>query len=180
MTTKTFSIKKFGLIAIGILLFLEFILFPWFDWLKESKAELSNLKKFVYKQEALLDSKSLLTEEQAKLTNQAALFSNLPKQTEKQAPSLLWLNVVDTAIARYELEVHNKAPLREVAINDTFSVFTGQLSVSGELNTVLNLLNELENIKVGNRVRQVSLLQDPALPNKVRANIEFLRVYKQL
>lgn len=180
MDKSNISIKKWGIISIVVLLVLEFIFFPWLGWLDSNKGELERLKALVGKQERLLDSETSIDEKFEQLSTQLVVFGDIPVLSKEQDAALLWLQAVDTAVSRFDVDVNNKAPTREIEINDIYSVFAGQLSVSGSYNNVLSLLYELENISTGSRVRQVSLSQDKARPGKVTANIEFLRVFKKL
>lgn len=178
-TPSSISIKKWGLLLISLLLALEFVIFPWLDWLGSNKKALESIKKVVSKQEYVLTSDELAKDNIEHLSNQLKAFENIPILKDKQDPALLWLQVIDSAVTRFEVNVNNKAPLREVEINQSYSVYAGQLNVSGDYNQVLNLMYELENINIGNRVRQVSLMQDKALLGQVTANIEFLRVFRK-
>lgn len=179
VNTSSISIKKWGVGLIALLLSFEFLIFPWLDWLDTNKQELEGLKKIVAKQGFVLASEQELKNSSAQLAANSKEFSGLPVLEKNQEPSLLWLQIVDEAVARYELNINNKAPFREVEINTAYSVYAGQLNVSGDYNQVLNLLHELENIQDGNRVRQVSLIHDKAIPDQVTANIEFVRVFKK-
>ncbi|MEG3756687.1 hypothetical protein V5096_01865 [Pseudoalteromonas carrageenovora] len=179
MNTSSISIKKWGLLLIALLLSFEFLIFPWLDWLDASKSELQSLEKIVAKQESLLSSDKEMQNNSESIVANLSEFSELPTLAKDQEPALLWLQVIDSAVARYELNINNKAPFREVKINDAYSVYAGRLNVSGSYNEVLNLLYELENIKQGNRVRQVSFSRTKATPDKVTANIEFVRVFKR-
>lgn len=179
MNKNAISVKKLGLSIIALLLALEFIIFPWFDWLDTKKSDLETVKSFVAKQDALLNTKEMLELSIQELDKYTDSFDGLPLLNESDDAAILWLTMVDKIVAKYELEVKNKAPQREVAINDTYKLFTGKLSVSGDYNKVLNLLYDLENIKVGNRIRQVSFYQNKAQPDIVKVNIEFLRVFKR-
>jgi len=180
VNTSSISIKKWGVGVIALLLCFEFIIFPWLDWIKASQQELHSLKEIVNKQEFVLSSAEELENSSAQLAINLKEFASLPVLGENEESSLLWLQVVDEAVARYELNINNKSPFREVKINSSYSVYAGRLNVFGDYNQVLNLLYELENIKDGNRVRQVSLIHDKATVDKVTANIEFVRVFKKL
>lgn len=177
MNTENLSIKKVGLGLIVLLLILEFVFFPWIDWLDSSKSELQGLKTFVAKQHKALDSASTIKTNITAISEQLQTFQGIPNIEKDQDAALFWLNAVDAVLAKYEVSVGNKAPTREVNINEKYGVYTGRLSVTGEYNIVLNLLYELESIEQGNRVRQVSIYQDKARKGHVRANIEFIRVF---
>lgn len=179
MNKDAISIKTVGLSLIALLLSLEFIFFPWLDWLDNKKEELNSVKAFVNKQQRALDSKDNLESYLVEFNKHLGEFDKIPTLEKNQDPSLFWLNAVDAVIAKYEVSIDNKAPQREVEINDTYAVYTGRLNLSGEGNLVLNLLFELENIEYGNRIRQISMFRDKARPDLIRANIEFLRVYKR-
>ncbi|MCK8095604.1 hypothetical protein [Pseudoalteromonas sp. S326] len=179
MNASSISIKKWGGISIALLLSFEFLVFPWLDWLDSSKNELKSLEKIVVKQESLLASDKQVQNNSESIAANLSDFSQLPTLDKNQDPALLWLQVIDAAVERYELSINNKAPFREVKINDAYSVYAGRLNVSGSYNEVLNLLYELENVKKGNRVRQVSFSRTKATPDKVTANIEFVRVFKR-
>lgn len=180
MNASSISIKKWGIVLISLLLLFEFVFFPWLDWLDSNQQELQGLKKIVAKQEYVLASNEQAKASILQLEEQLKAFENIPVLKKNQDPALLWLQVVDSAVARFEVDVNNKAPFRQVEINDSYAVYAGQLNVSGDYNKVLNLLYDLENINVGNRIRQVSLIQDKALIGKVSANIEFVRVFRKL
>ena len=180
MNASSISIKKWGIALISLLLLFEFVFFPWLDWLDSNQQELQGLKKIVAKQEYVLASNEQAKASILQLEEQLKAFENIPVLKKNQDPALLWLQVVDSAVARFEVDVNNKAPFRQVEINDSYAVYAGQLNVSGDYNKVLNLLYDLENINVGNRIRQVSLIQDKALIGKVSANIEFVRVFRKL
>ncbi|CAM2780077.1 hypothetical protein PAT01_31260 [Pseudoalteromonas atlantica] len=179
VNASSISIKKWGGISIALLLSFEFLVFPWLDWLDSSKNELKSLEKIVVKQESLLASDKQVQNNSESIAANLSDFSQLPTLDKNQDPALLWLQVIDAAVERYELSINNKAPFREVKINDAYSVYAGRLNVSGSYNEVLNLLYELENVKKGNRVRQVSFSRTKATPDKVTANIEFVRVFKR-
>ena len=179
VNASSISIKKWGLLLIALLLSLEFLIFPWLDWLDANKSELQSLEKIVAKQESLLASDEQRRNNSESFAANLSDFSELPILDNNQDPALLWLQVIDAAVERYELNINNKAPFREVKINDAYSVYAGRLNVSGSYNEVLNLLYELENIKEGNRVRQVSFTRTKATPDRVTANIEFVRVFKK-
>lgn len=179
MNKDAISIKTVGLSLIALLLSLEFVFFPWLDWLDEKKQELNNVKAFVNKQERALDSKDNLTSYLEEFSKHLGEIDKIPTLEKNQDPALFWLTAVDSVVAKYEVNVDNKAPQREVAINDTYAVYTGRLNISGEANLILNLIYELENIEQGNRVRQISMFRDKAQPDLIRANIEFIRVFKR-
>lgn len=179
MNKNAISVKKLGLSIIALLLAFEFIIFPWINWLDAKKNELETIKIFVAKQDRLLNTKDTLEADLQGLDEYTDSFDGLPLLSESDDAAILWLKMVDKIVAKYELDVKNKAPQREVSINETYKLFTGNLSVSGDYNKVLNLLYDLENIKEGNRIRQVSFYQNKAQPDIVRVNIEFLRVFKR-
>ncbi|MCF6434951.1 hypothetical protein [Pseudoalteromonas sp. MMG022] len=178
MNSREEILKKWGGAAIALLVSLEFVVFPWLDWVEHSKNEILNARTFAAKQNNVASQYADIESKLAELKEQTALYAQLPTLEKNQDPALLWLEVVDAAIARVEATVKNKAPQRAVVVNDDYSAFTGRISASGEYNKILNLLDELENISQGNRVRQVSLNQHRAKRGEVTANIEFVRVYR--
>ncbi|WP_105167337.1 hypothetical protein [Pseudoalteromonas sp. T1lg23B] len=178
MSSREEILKKWGGAAIILLVSLEFVVFPWLDWVERSKTEILNARTFAAKQRNVASQYADIESKLAELKEQTTLYAGLPILEKNQDPALLWLEVVDAAVARVEATVNNKVPQRAVVINDDYSAFTGRLSAVGEYNRILNLLNELENISEGNRVRQVSLYQQRARQGYVTANIEFVRVYR--
>ncbi|CAM4122656.1 hypothetical protein [Pseudoalteromonas byunsanensis] len=178
MNSREETLKKWGGAAIVLLVSLEFVVFPWLDWVESSKNEILNARTFAAKQQNVASQYADIESKLAELKEQTTLYAGLPILGKNQDPALLWLEVVEDAVARVEATVNNKVPQRAVVINDDYSVFTGRVSATGEYNRILNLLNELENISEGNRVRQVSLLQQRARQGYVTANIEFVRVYR--
>ncbi|MCG7543698.1 hypothetical protein CWC05_13765 [Pseudoalteromonas ruthenica] len=178
MSDSNSAIKKWGIAAIAVLLALEFAVFPWLDWLDDVHRQRQSASEFVAKQEQTLASATQVAEKEQQLEQLEKLIGNLPQVGEKDDPALLWLKVVDAAVEKTGVKVNNKSPSRSVPINDDFAAYTGRINVNGDYSHVLSLLDELENIEAGNRVRQVSFFQRKATLGKVTANIEFIRVYK--
>ncbi|MCG7538934.1 MULTISPECIES: hypothetical protein [Pseudoalteromonas] len=179
MNSREQLIKKWGGAAIGLLISMEFLIFPWIDWISKSMDEIAAARVFASKQAVVAAQYDEIDAQLKILDSQLEHYAGLPQLSEKEDPALLWLEVVDVAIEKVEVQVNNKTPQREVAINSTYSAFTGMINVSGDYNRILNLLSELENISKGNRVRQVSMFQPKARKGHVTANIEFVRVYKK-
>ncbi|AUJ68882.1 hypothetical protein PNC201_02730 [Pseudoalteromonas sp. NC201] len=171
---------KLGLVAIIGILVLEFFVFPWWDWVADKRREIDSLNQLISKQQKVITSVDLLDEKQKRFEAELQTFANLPRLKKDDNVSLIWLKAIDDATAELEIEVNNKSPKRAVKINDGYSAFTGNLHVEGPLNQIIALLDSLENIEKGKKVRQVSFFQEIANQGFATANIEFVQVYSTL
>ncbi|WP_448563812.1 hypothetical protein [Thalassotalea ganghwensis] len=180
MNQFTWNVKSAGLLAIVVLLCVEYIAFPWFDWVNETQASIVSAQEKLEKQERLIAKAKVLEEQREALTTG---FSRQIKDyvivRKNEDSAVVWLQELDTHLAKYDFTVNNKSPLREVELNSDFAVFVGKVNIRGNYGQVLHFLDKLENESVGNRVRQLRLTRNPATKESVVADIEFLKVLKR-
>lgn len=180
MSSFSLNIKSVGLITIVIILLSEYIVLPWFTWVDETKESIEMKKVTLAKQERLIARAALLEEQRELLVTEfIPKLADLSIVKKNQDSALLWLKEVELQLTKYDVTINLKSPLREVEINDDFAVYAGRLNVKGNYSDVLNLLDKLENFKVGNRIRQLRLTSNKAAPTKVTADVEFLKVFKR-
>tara|TARA_B110000467_G_C18227401_1_gene426654 strand:- start:262 stop:807 length:546 start_codon:yes stop_codon:yes gene_type:complete len=175
------NIKSGGIIVIVVILLAEFMVLPWLAWVDDTRLAIKAQQSKLAKQERLI-AKAIVLEEQRELldTEFTAAIADLVVVKHKEDSAVVWLKEVESHLAKYDLKVNRKSPLREVSINEEFAVFAGKVNVTGDYSEVLNWLEKLENYKLGNRVRQLRLNSNKATPELVTADVEFLKVFKRL
>jgi|GEM_PF-3647394 len=180
MSSLTLNIKSVGLIAIIVILLSEYAVLPWFDWVDETKQSIEMKKITLAKQERLIARAALLEEQRELLATEfIPRLADLSIVKKNQDSAVLWLKEVELQLAKYDVTINLKSPQREVDINDDFAVYAGRLNVKGNYSDILNLLDKLENYKIGNRIRQLRLNSNKANPTNVTADVEFLKVFKR-
>jgi len=180
MNGSSLNIKSVGITAIIIILLLEYAVMPWLDWVSVTQESIISTENKLIKQNRLIKKAEHLELQKYDLeTDFKSKIANLSIVKKNQDSAIIWLKEVDKQLAKYDLTINNKAPLREIQINENFAVFVGKINVTGNYSEVLSLLEKLENFDEGNRVRQLRLYSDRATMDKVRADIELLKVFKR-
>ena len=180
MNKSSLNIKSGGIIAIVIILLAEYMIFPWFDWVEETRLSIISQQSTLAKQERLISKAEALEAQRDVLSveyiDKLAGFQIIEK---KQDSAIMWLKEVESHLAKYTLTVNRKSPTREVNINDDLAVYVGKVNVKGSYGEVLNFVEKLENDKLGNRVRQLRLISNKATPDIATADVEFIKVFKR-
>lgn len=180
MNKFTWNFKSVGVLAIAAILCAEYVLFPWLDWISDTQANIISEQTKLAKQERLIAKAKMLEEQREALTSG---FSEQIKGyaivKKSQDSAVVWLQELDSHLAKYDFVVNNKSPRREIEINNEFAVFVGKANIRGKYSQVLHFLDKLENEAVGNRVRQLRLTRNPATKGAVVADIEFVKVFKR-
>ncbi|GAA0815208.1 hypothetical protein GCM10009111_13170 [Colwellia asteriadis] len=180
MSKFTFNIKSVGLIAIGVILLAEYLIIPWFEWVDNTQLSIISQQNTLIKQEKLIERAQLLETQRDELaTKFTDTLANLAIVAKGEDSAIVWLKEVETHLAKYDVEVNQKSPLREIQINDSFAVFAGRVNIKGNYSEILNIIGNFENYSVGNRVRQLRLNSNKATPHRVIADIEFIKVFKR-
>lgn len=180
MNKFSLNIKSVGLTLIVGILLAEYIVFPWFDWVESTKVTIKAQQSTLVKQERLIDRAQALELERdelaTKFTDKLVGLSVIAKGEDS---AIVWLKEVERHLAKYDVEVNQKSPLREIQINDDFAVFAGRVNMKGNYSEILNIIEKFENYQVGNRIRQLRLNSNKATPHIVIADIEFIKVFKR-
>lgn len=180
MKKSSLNIKSVGIIAIFVILLAEYMVFPWLEWVDETRTSIDALQVKLNKQVRLIEKGKILAKQNKLLTTDfSSQVQELAIIKKNQDSAIVWLKEVDSQLAKYQLVVNKKAPLREIEINDNFAVFVGKINVKGDYSQVLSLLGKLENYKAGNRVRQLRLNSNAATRDTVVADVEFFKVFKR-
>lgn len=180
MNKFSFNIKSVGLTVIVAILLAEYVVFPWFDWVEDTQVRIKTHQDTLVKQERLINRAQALEAQRDELaTNFTDKLAHLSVIAKGEDSAIVWLKEVESNLAKYDVEVNQKSPLREIQINDDFAVFAGRVNMKGNYSEILNIIKKFENYQVGNRIRQLRLNSSKATPHIVIADIEFIKVFKR-
>lgn len=180
MNHFSLNIKSGGLIAIVFILLAEYIVFPWIDWVEETKIAIISEQSTLIKQKRLMVKSAALEAQRGILDGEfTGKLVGLRIVKENQDSAVMWLKEVESYLEKYTLTVNRKSPLREIPITDDLAVYVGRVNVKGNYGEVLNFIEKLENYQLGNRVRQLRLNSKKAAPEFATADVEFLKVFKR-
>ena len=163
---------RYGLIAVVLMVAIQQLIFPWFEWRSVKVAELRQAQRLLVSEEAVIEANARL--EQATTELEAALSSTRPQFTDPSTNQKVDFPAAARALFEASGLTVNSVSAEEVSTDLAgLKVFVVRLELEGSISDMLGAINALEAGQQYMSFERVTVFD--VKPHRVQISVELKR-----